>query len=105
MVALQIDGGCPVKPTSGNTGIPEVNSSDGIATSLLSDTTARAFVTSACAILTALLLRCARSTTVAKDTCAARQPGAASSAAIRSRWSAEFRDVIIDLNSRFPVRI
>src|SRR5579872_6516997 len=75
-VAFQIEGGDPVKPTSGNTGRPVLSNSDGIVTSLLSESDARAFATSACAILTAVLFRCARSTTVASDTCARTLAGA-----------------------------
>ena len=66
-----------MKPSSGNAGIPVLKFSDGMATSLLSDRDARALSTSACAILTAVLLRWARSTTVANDTCAVSAAGAA----------------------------
>src|SRR6266567_7226242 len=88
MVADQIEGGVPVKPTSGNTGSPVLNVSDGTKTSLLSDSTACALRTSASAIRTGVLLRCARSTTVPRETCAQSRAGEAASApAIRRRAS------------------
>jgi hypothetical protein len=54
-VALQIDGGEPVNPTSGNAGTPVLNERDGITTSLLSARMARDFATFAWAIFTSLL--------------------------------------------------
>src|ERR1700722_13766682 len=64
-----MEGGDPVKPTSGKTGNPVPTFTEGMTASLLSDKTAVALFISACAARTPVLLRWARSTTVANDTC------------------------------------
>src|SRR5580658_8879210 len=104
-VAFQIEGGCPVKPTSGNTGSPVPNCRDGTSTSLLSDRDARALSTSACAILTAVLLRWARSTTVANDTCAISAAGAAAISAVIARAKNLRRVVAAICNRTVPFRV
>ena len=63
-----------MNPISGNTGSPVPKLIDGISASLLCDNTAAALLNIRGAARTLVLLRCARSTTVASETCACAFP-------------------------------
>jgi hypothetical protein len=65
-----------VKPISGKTGRPVPKLIDGISASLLCHSTAFALSTSVAATRTLVLFRCARSTTVASESCAGANRGA-----------------------------
>src|SRR5579883_3300215 len=85
--ADQMEGGVPVKPTSGNTGRPVLKVREGTKTSLLSEKTELALRRSASARRTSVLLRWARSTTVRSETwaCAAAERASAPQSAQKVR--------------------
>ena len=104
-VPSQIVGRFPVKPTSGNAGRPDPNVNDGMKTSLVCDSSARAFKTSASASFTALLFCWARSTMVCNDT----WDGKSADAPPRTSPTAAFLQAAFDLcpllTCEFPVTI
>ena len=101
VVFAQIDFCCA--PCAFDKDNAELTLSEGMMTSLLSEYASVALATSAWAILTEVLLRCAKSTTVASETCAVRHAGTATSAQLIESL-ARVRRLIAVVNSVCLVR-